>query len=416
MQLIDPILLFAKIDANKGGKIFDNWFKECTTTYLDVFLRLATIYFALYIITAISSPYRMTTGKEYEGFVGILVRVFLIIGTLNFARELPKLLGSILGIDFKGMGGFTLSPYKKLRQTPLIGGAMAEGLRSVNRTMGSLGRTAVSGVPAAFGREKSRQKLKDSWKSTGRSWANMPGGMLAATKNSLGITENQLDRLELEKANLMKKNKETNAGISKKQAVADSIKKLEDRAWDQISTGQAKATYSYIGADGNRVDTNENLSDKYRALNAKLSSIKGMSDAEWNNPANGYSYDADGNGITQEEAIAAAQKELDDFKQEAINSYMSQVNFEDDKTFGNLYQDYEEQCRISGESVADRSQINGSTSLHSTFGKLKGEISSMKRGMMSDNDRLSTIDNEQKRLQEEIKAGKPYRPDFGGKK
>ena len=141
-----------------------------------------------------------------------------------------------------------------------------------------------------------------------------------------------------------------------------------------------------------------------------------MSDAEWNNPANGYSYDADGNGITQEEAIAAAQKELDDFKQEAINSYMSQVNFEDDKTFGNLYQDYEEQCRISGESVADRSQINGSTSLHSTFGKLKGEISSMKRGMMSDNDRLSTIDNEQKRLQEEIKAGKPYRPDFGGKK
>ena len=427
LQLIAPIPLISKVDPKKGDKVFGNWMKECTSTYLDVFMRLLAIYFALFIISSISlRPINMVEGGTFDGFLGLILAVFLIIGTLNFARELPKLIGGIFGIDFKGMGGFTLNPAKKFGATPLIGGALVGAAGLAGRSAGhlaALGGNLIGGTPPAQWLTNKAKNIKDSivnsdaaekignyigsfndWdkehgghlSSIGYDAANTAHGIGSAALQSAGVLDRRLDRLEMEKGRILKKNQETNDEISKKQAVADAIKKLEDRAWNQISTGQSK---SYIDENGNSV----NLSDKYRSLNAKLASLQGMSN--WSDP-----------NITQEEAIAAAQKELDEFKQDAINSYMSNVSLEDDKTFGNLYEDYVKQCEISGEKVADRSQLNGDTSLHSTFGRLKGEISSKKRGMMSDNARLSEIDAQQKSIQENIKSSKPYMPFPGGKK
>ena len=55
LQLIAPIPLIAKIDPKKGSDIFKKWMSECVSTYLDVFLRLAAIYFVLFIISAITT-------------------------------------------------------------------------------------------------------------------------------------------------------------------------------------------------------------------------------------------------------------------------------------------------------------------------------------------------------------------------
>ncbi len=145
LQLIAPIPLIAKVDPKKGGKIFDTWMKECITTYLDVFLRLAAIYFVLFIISAITTSgnsgiYNIVTGEGFSGISGIFVKIFIIIGALNFARDLPKLLGKILGIDLKGSGGFTLDAKKKLGATPLIGGTLAAGAGLAGRTGINLGK------------------------------------------------------------------------------------------------------------------------------------------------------------------------------------------------------------------------------------------------------------------------------------
>ena len=142
LQLIAPIPLIAKVDPKKGDKVFGNWLKECTSTYLDVFMRLLAIYFALFIISSISlQPINMVEGGTFDGFLGLILAVFLIIGTLNFARELPKLIGGIFGIDFKGMGGFTLNPAKKLGATPILG---AMGGNLVRKTAAGLDNMRVN--------------------------------------------------------------------------------------------------------------------------------------------------------------------------------------------------------------------------------------------------------------------------------
>lgn len=134
LQLIAPIPLIAKIDPKKGAKAFENWASECVSTYFDVFLRLAAIYFVLFILSAITTSgtggiYNVTTGAKFDGVSGVFVTIFIIIGSLQFAKDLPKLLESLLGgvIKFKGMGGFTLNASKKLGATPLIGGTLAAG-------------------------------------------------------------------------------------------------------------------------------------------------------------------------------------------------------------------------------------------------------------------------------------------------
>ena len=50
LQLIAPIPLIAKVDPKKGDEVFNKWVKECTSTYLNLFVRLVAIYFALYIL------------------------------------------------------------------------------------------------------------------------------------------------------------------------------------------------------------------------------------------------------------------------------------------------------------------------------------------------------------------------------
>lgn len=154
LQLIAPIPLISKVDPKKGNEVFGKWLKECTSTYLDVFMRLLAIYFALFIISSISlQPINMVEGGTFDGFLGLILAVFLIIGTLNFARDLPKLIGGIFGIDFKGMGGFTLNPAKKLGATPILG-AMG----------GNLVRKTAAGLDAMHNLNNDFNSFRTGWR------------------------------------------------------------------------------------------------------------------------------------------------------------------------------------------------------------------------------------------------------------
>ena len=159
LQLIAPIPLIAKVDPKKGGEKFKKWMEECVSTYLDIFLRLAAIYFVLFIISMITTSgnsgiYNVVTGYGFTGISGIFVKIFIIIGALNFARDLPKLLSKILGVDLKGSGGFTLNPAKKLGGVPILG---TQG--------GNLMRRGLGGLDAM----KNGGKFGDGWRKQGAS-------------------------------------------------------------------------------------------------------------------------------------------------------------------------------------------------------------------------------------------------------
>ncbi len=122
LQILAPIPIISRIDpkSSKDG-MFDKWLKTCTTTYLDLFIRLISIYFAMFIISNVNLTAKSNvTGEVIQS--NALVNVFIILGTLLFAKSLPQLIQDLLGIKLEGK--FTINPMNKLRQTPLVGAAV----------------------------------------------------------------------------------------------------------------------------------------------------------------------------------------------------------------------------------------------------------------------------------------------------
>lgn len=137
LQLIAPIPIISYIDPkqSKSG-MFSKWLKLCGKTFADLFIRLAAIYFAIFIIMEITHGDGMInslTGQKASG----LVQVLIILGALTFAKDLPKFIEEITGIKLDG--GFSLNPFKNNAVLGgIAGGVVGAGLGAVGGFAGNL--------------------------------------------------------------------------------------------------------------------------------------------------------------------------------------------------------------------------------------------------------------------------------------
>lgn len=172
LQLIAPIPIVTYID-NQGQGIFKKWVKVCTGTYADLFIRLAGIDFAIYLISeyiygselricdwAIDGTRLYAHNCETPN---IFVRLFLILGTLMFAKELPKLVEEITGLKLGGK--FEMNPLKKLSDVPIVGTTGANLARKSLAGMDAMknGHSFMSGWNKA--RENDKGLMADMRKS-----------------------------------------------------------------------------------------------------------------------------------------------------------------------------------------------------------------------------------------------------------
>lgn len=125
LRLVAPVPIISYINPPKqGGGAFDNWTKSLISTYVDLFVRLAIVYFGLFLIRSL-----LDTGLDVFGgdaaanastFYAGMAFIFVILGILVFMRQAPGFIKDILGIKGKPMGNVGLSS--------LLGGtAMAIG-------------------------------------------------------------------------------------------------------------------------------------------------------------------------------------------------------------------------------------------------------------------------------------------------
>lgn len=137
LQLIAPIPIMSRLDPNSGKSgMFSKWLKECSKTYLDLFIRLLGLFFAIEIITS------MTVGGKFVwrgtgvsiGFG--FVKIFIILGLLMFAKQLPQFIEGITGYKLDS-GGLNLK--KKLGGIPLAGKPILAGAGLAGRTGMALG-------------------------------------------------------------------------------------------------------------------------------------------------------------------------------------------------------------------------------------------------------------------------------------
>lgn len=101
LRLLAPIPIISYIDpkSEKDGA-FGAWTKALTSTYLELFIHLAVIYFVIFLIQdMIVNGIVINTGT---GLVGVLSCIFIWIGLFFFVKQAPKFIKDILGI--KGAG------------------------------------------------------------------------------------------------------------------------------------------------------------------------------------------------------------------------------------------------------------------------------------------------------------------------
>ena len=172
LQLIAPIPVISYIDPKSGKDgLFKKWYETCFKTYLSLFIRLLVIYLAVYIISIVSDLQfvDVITG-EYQ--TGLLIKVFIIIGALMFAKQLPEILKG-LGIKLDGDGKFTLNPLRKV-ENQAIGGKYLKKPNDMLEKAGKaivkspisgaslLGKKVIGGIDAA----KNGKGFKQGWNRT----------------------------------------------------------------------------------------------------------------------------------------------------------------------------------------------------------------------------------------------------------
>lgn len=146
LELIAPIPIISYIDPKSGKDgTFKKWLKMLGSTWASLFIRLGSIYFAVYMVELIVQNMYMQTQS-------IWIRIFIIFGALTFAKELPKLLEELIP-GLKTSGAFNLNPMKNIRENT-VGG----------KSIGALG---AAGIGFAGGLASNALAFKNRFKKDG---------------------------------------------------------------------------------------------------------------------------------------------------------------------------------------------------------------------------------------------------------
>ena len=175
LQIIAPIPIMAYITKPSGG-IFSKWLNDLIKTYLSLFMRLITIYFAMFLINILASNMGNNTGGVFgdTSNVSVIIKLFgylvLILGVLLFAKDAPKLLENLLGTTFGEGGGFSPKAIAKklsgVRDVPGVGGAIGKGLDKANQGIGAAAGW-YGARQAAIKNNRRLEKLQRQGKDTG---------------------------------------------------------------------------------------------------------------------------------------------------------------------------------------------------------------------------------------------------------
>lgn len=150
LRLIAPIPIISYIDpkSSKDGS-FAAWTRILISTYLDLFLRLAIVYFATFLVSSIiDNGLSIPIGN---GPIGILSTIFIFIGIFYFAKEAPKFIKDALGL--KGnMSNVGLSGVLGAAGAAMGGagfsGTLAAGMNAAN--MASMASAQGKQAPPAY--------------------------------------------------------------------------------------------------------------------------------------------------------------------------------------------------------------------------------------------------------------------------
>ena len=304
LQVIAPVAIISYLSPQKNNGLF-KWGQICLSTFIDVFIRTAMIYFISLIIYLLYEGngegidlIQQSTGAT--GTMLVLVEIAIILGLLIIAKKVPDLLGEIFpSLGGKGKLGLGIS-WKKLTES-MVGGSLVNLLgkagtvgvagAAVGSAVGFLGRSGtgkvgglLSGIGRgfvagsskggvfkslgnAFQRQAAANKSYAEWRAAGGTSSLSRLG--AAVNQKLGLptahqrTQEELD--EMKRGNEITKTRATSA-----RSAYSAFDAASSTGKDAKRTAN---THDAIGAGGNDYITKSGLVSKLAAAGININNM-----------------------------------------------------------------------------------------------------------------------------------------------
>lgn len=202
LQLIAPIPIISYIVPTKDG-MFQKWVRQCVTTFLDVFIRLFTIYYVILIIRILDSQSFISTFNNENGWI---VKVFIIMGLLLLAKKIPDLISDLLPKGGVASGEFGLSASKRVApaaaraigaaigSTAFVKSAISRGINTYRRNKTNAPLRATKDE-----RNKHRQDAKDKREAARQARKDLNKAYRVA--NATGASDSDKEQLESARKN-----------------------------------------------------------------------------------------------------------------------------------------------------------------------------------------------------------------------
>lgn len=410
LQLMAPIPIISYVDPKSGKDgLFKKWYQMCFKTFLSLFVRLLALYFAVFIISKVADG-KMVDIIDGSYVSNCFISIFIIIGALMFAKQLPKILEG-LGIKLDGDGKFFLNPLKKFEEQAASGkritgaaGGMVAGAVGGRGVFGRVG-SALTGSVRGFSTNKGykgglarqadvNRKLREA-RING---AGFIGSRAAVLSNRYGLDDAGLEReatklrkdkrtvelarrevdastknLEAEKKAKQDNIHEQKRKISDHKRMQDAVSKMEERAKSEIQNGNG-------GSIGRKYLEKKATAEYYE-----------------NNIGKEIVVDDKGTKatITPELAAKARQDANSYLNNAGMKEYMSKASTgkfddgSDDKTFLNSYKTYvDAAAQIGVEASTEGDKI------HSQYGASKGTVGDIERDIAPTEREISDLDDQ----------------------
>ena len=218
LQLIAPIPILSYV-SDKKETAFSNWTKQCFATYIDLFIRLAIIYFVMYVVSilapalASSSLPTLTesTGLDSTDPLFVPVVIIIICGLLLFAKAAPEMISELFpglktkasigyGIGFDSVGAHGFGGLIGAAASGILGFTTGRGLGRLTGALSGTARGIMSGgekgnaLRNAFNSAKKQVEANEA--KIERQKGSWFGGRFAELGHRLGIPFSYLDAQE----------------------------------------------------------------------------------------------------------------------------------------------------------------------------------------------------------------------------
>ncbi len=210
-QLIAPIPIGFRAVPGKRD-IFNNWVKETLGVFLEVFVRLAVMFFAITAIQVLNAAFSNTLANSGVGLwpagddapsgaIRLFARSIILLGIILFMKESPKLIGDVFGLKSGGSGNLGLG-LNKLKENVKPAATLGKfGMKAGNR-LGGAGLGALGAAASAarnlwkegrFDRNSlnnpnslRRNQFGDNLRHLGRATRDVLGGAATGARTGFG--------------------------------------------------------------------------------------------------------------------------------------------------------------------------------------------------------------------------------------